>query len=95
MGDRGENHMEKVMEKVTEKKSQEKVTDKTLSILRLKDYTIHIDIFWMVAVQNSHLNDVFLSPMKIVFIIANSTDPGDMLPHLDLHSLYLFIGIQN
>ena len=49
----------------------------------------------MVAVQNLHLNDVFLSPMKIVFIIANSTDPGDMSPHLDLHSLYLFIGIQN
>ena len=31
--------------KKSEKKSQEKVTDKTLSILRLKDNTIHIDIF--------------------------------------------------
>ena len=94
MGDREENHMEKVMEKVTEKKSQEKVTDKTLFILRLKDYTIHIDIFWMVAVKNFHFNDVFLSP-RIFFIIANSTDPGDMLPHVDLHILYLFIGVQN
>ena len=37
----------------------------------------------MVAVKNFYLNDVFLSP-RIFFIIANSIDPGDMSPHLDL-----------
>ena len=38
---------------------------------------------------------MYFSLHWIIFIIANSTDPGDMLPHLDLHSLYLCIGIQN
>ena len=44
--------------------------------------------------------DVYMS-LKIVFILANSADPDEMLHyaalHLDIHCLtkYLFIDIQN
>ena len=45
-------------------------------------------------------NDVFLY-LKVVFILANTADPGEMPPnstfHLGLHCLskYLFISLQN
>ena len=46
------------------------------------------------------LNDVLLS-LKIVFILANSADPNEMLLYVAFHlgliclSKYLFTGIQN
>ena len=72
------------------------------------DFPIHIDIkAWICPFcilrgnRSKFLNyHVFLS-LKIVFILANSADPDEMLPymtfHLGLHFLpmHLFIGIQN
>ena len=61
----------------------------SLSILYFKGFSVQISI-----------NGVFLS-LKIVFILANSADPDEMLPyaafHLGIHCLrkYMFIDIQN
>ena len=78
------------------------------SLFILLDYPIHIDTISMelsilylkgFSVQIS-INGIFLS-LKIVFILANSADPDEMLPyaafHLGIHCLrkYLFIGILN
>ena len=93
MGDREENHMEKVMEKV-----RVEITGKSHGQNPLHSQAKRLYHTYWYILNGGRSKFPFkwcISLSKDFFIIANSKDPGDMSPHLDLHSLYLFIGIQN